>query len=103
MPVFTESDVREFFDRTTQTYLSFWDSEGVLHTRFFAGPHDTDYTAAADRTSDVVAADAGIDASSHVLDVGCGCGNFLFLHFDYIGARGVWTVLSLSGFMLMQV
>lgn len=75
---YTERDVREFFDQTTQTYLDFWDSEGVLHTGYFAGDDDEDYQAAADRTSDVVADDAGIDASSHVLDVGCGCGNFLF-------------------------
>src|ERR1051326_6136439 len=102
MPVFTESDVREFFDRTTQTYLSFWDSEGVLHTRFFAGPHDTDYTAAADRTSDVVAADAGIDASSHVLDVGCGCGNFLFHLARKAGCRGEGLDLSIERIKFAQ-
>lgn len=78
MQTFTEHDVEDFFDQTTQTYLSFWDSEGVLHTGYFAGPDDTDYQSAADRTSDLLATDAGIDASAHVLDVGCGCGNLVF-------------------------
>jgi ubiquinone/menaquinone biosynthesis C-methylase UbiE len=102
MPVFTESDVREFFDRTTQTYLSFWDSEGVLHTGFFAGPDDTDYAAAADRTSDVVADDGGIDASSYVLDVGCGCGNFLFHLARRVGCRGEGLDLSIERIKFAQ-
>jgi sarcosine/dimethylglycine N-methyltransferase len=74
---YTERDVGDFFDQTTQTYLSFWDSEGVLHTGYFTGDGDDDYRAAAERTSDVLASEAGIDHSSLVLDVGCGCGNFL--------------------------
>src|SRR5882724_10247307 len=96
MPVYTESDVKEFFDRTTETYLSFWDSEGVLHTGFFAGPDDTDYHAAADRTSDVVATDGGIDASSYVLDVGCGCGNFLFHLWEHRKCQGEGLDLSVE-------
>jgi sarcosine/dimethylglycine N-methyltransferase len=71
---FTEQDVEAFFDQTAQTYLNFWDSEGVLHTGYFTGLDDEDYQAAAERTSDVVATEAGISASSYVLDVGCGEG-----------------------------
>ena len=93
---FTERDVSEFFDQTTQTYLSFWDSEGVLHTGYFAGEDDTDYHAAADRTSDILAADAGIDASSNVLDVGCGCGNFLLRLAARTGCRGEGLDLSIE-------
>jgi len=96
MSVFTESDVKEFFDRTTETYLTFWDSEGVLHTGYFDGPDDRDYSAAADRTSDVVAADGGIDASSYVLDVGCGCGNFLFHLWRHRACRGEGLDLSIE-------
>lgn len=73
---YTERDVGDFFDQTTATYLSFWDSEGVLHTGYFADDADEDYRAAAVRTSDILADEAGIDDSSEVLDVGCGCGNF---------------------------
>jgi sarcosine/dimethylglycine N-methyltransferase len=73
-PVYTESDVGDFFDQTLQTYLSFWDAEGILHTGYFAGEADEDYRAAAERTSDVLAAEAGIDDAARVLDVGCGCG-----------------------------
>jgi len=75
---FTEQDVSDFFDQTMQTYLTFWDSEGVLHTGIFDGEQDEDYRAAAARTSDLIAREAGITAGAHVLDVGCGCGNFLF-------------------------
>ncbi|MBM7080678.1 class I SAM-dependent methyltransferase [Micromonospora humida] len=93
---FTERDVSEFFDQTTQTYLSFWDSEGVLHTGYFADADDTDYPAAADRTSDILAAEAGIDASSTVLDVGCGCGNFLLRLAGHTGCRGEGLDLSIE-------
>lgn len=76
MTTYTERDVEAFFDQTLRHYLDFWDSEGVLHTGIFASDEDEDYAAAADRTSAVLADQAGIDASSHVLDAGCGCGNF---------------------------
>src|SRR5437870_10032797 len=85
---YTEKDVEDFFDQTAETYLSFWDSEGVLHTGYFAGDADSDYRAAAERTSDILAAEAGIDGSSFVLDVGCGCGNFLIHLARRFGCRG---------------
>lgn len=90
----TERDVGEFFDQTTQTYLSFWDSEGVLHTGLFDGEADDDYRAAAERTSAVLAAEAGITDSSEVLDVGCGCGNFLIYLGQRFGCRGQGVDLS---------
>ncbi|WP_214322497.1 class I SAM-dependent methyltransferase [Nonomuraea sediminis] len=93
---YTEKDVGDFFDQTTQTYLSFWDSEGVLHTGYFAGEDDQDYRAAAERTSQIMAAEAGIDASSHVLDVGCGCGNFLIHLVTRHGCKGEGLDLSLE-------
>ncbi|MFL6163342.1 MAG: class I SAM-dependent methyltransferase [Jatrophihabitantaceae bacterium] len=93
---FTEADVEGFFDQTTQTYLSFWDSEGVLHTGYFAGEDDRDYRAAAQRTSDILAADAGITAESSVLDVGCGCGNFLLHLAEHYGCRGEGLDLSIE-------
>lgn len=96
MSTFTEADVGEFFDRTTQTYLSFWDSEGVLHTGYFAGEDDEDYRAAAERTTDTLAAEAAIDAAAVVLDVGCGCGNFLFDVVGKTGCQGVGLDLSIE-------
>jgi len=83
MTAYTEQDVEDFFDQTLPHYLGFWDSTGVLHTGIFAGPDDTDYRAAADRTSATLADAAGIDSASSVLDVGCGCGNFV----GYLAAR----------------
>ena len=91
---YTEQEVEEFFDETLQNYLGFWDSDGVLHTGYFAAETDTDYPAAAERTSTVLAADAGIDASSFVLDVGCGCGNFLTYLAGQFGCRGEGLDLS---------
>jgi sarcosine/dimethylglycine N-methyltransferase len=93
-PVFTEADVREFFDQTLQAYLAFWDSSGVLHTGYFAGDDDEDYWTAAGRTSDVLIGDASIDRSAYVLDVGCGCGNFLIDIAKRIGCRGEGLDLS---------
>ena len=67
--VYTEHDVEQFFDQTLRNYLSFWDTDGVLHTGYFAGDNDDDYRAAAQETSAVLAAEAMLDGSSHVLDV----------------------------------
>jgi len=75
---FSEQDVEQFFDQSTGTYLSFWDSEGVLHTGTFAAGNTGDYHAAAEQTSVLLGDEAGLDATSRVLDVGCGCGNFVF-------------------------
>jgi ubiquinone/menaquinone biosynthesis C-methylase UbiE len=91
---YTEQDVGDFFDATTQTYLSFWDSEGVLHTGYFADAGDEDYRAAATRTSDILAAEAGIGSQSRVLDVGCGCGNFLIHLARRYGCTGEGIDLS---------
>jgi sarcosine/dimethylglycine N-methyltransferase len=93
---FTEQDVEAFFDQTAQTYLNFWDSEGVLHTGYFTDLDDEDYQAAAERTSDVVATEAGIGASSYVLDVGCGCGPFLMYLAQRFGCRGEGLDLSIE-------
>jgi sarcosine/dimethylglycine N-methyltransferase len=87
MSIYTEQDVESFFDQTLRHYLDFWDSEGVLHTGIFTGENDSDYAAAADRTSAVLAERAGIDASSYVLDVGCGCGNFATFLAERFGCR----------------
>jgi sarcosine/dimethylglycine N-methyltransferase len=91
---YTEQDVETFFDETLSTYLSFWDGDGVLHTGYFAGPDDEDYRAASERTSDILAGYAEIDRSSYVLDVGCGCGNFLLGLARKHGCRGAGLDLS---------
>jgi sarcosine/dimethylglycine N-methyltransferase len=93
--VFTEGEVEDFFDQTLPNYLGFWDSEGVLHTGVFAGQGDGDYRAAAQRTSALLAAGAEIGPASYVLDVGCGCGNFLTYLAERYGCRG--EGLDISG------
>ena len=91
---YTEQDVEAFFDQTLSTYLRFWDGDGVLHTGYFADPRDEDYRAASERTSEILATYAEIDSSSSVLDVGCGCGNFLLGLARKHGCRGVGLDLS---------
>ena len=92
--VYTEQDVQAFFDQTLRTYLSFWDDDGVLHTGYFADAADDDYRAASERTSQILATYAEIDSSASVLDVGCGCGNFLIGLARRLGCRGVGLDLS---------
>jgi ubiquinone/menaquinone biosynthesis C-methylase UbiE len=91
---FTERDVEQFFDGTTETYLSFWDSEGVLHTGYFADGNTDDYPAAAAHTSQLLGDETGLDATSRVLDVGCGCGNFVFALARRFGCRSEGLDLS---------
>jgi ubiquinone/menaquinone biosynthesis C-methylase UbiE len=91
---FTERDVEQFFDGSTRTYLSFWDSEGVLHTGTFADGNTDDYQAAAEHTSRLLGDEAGLVAASRVLDVGCGCGNFVFHLARRFGCLGVGLDLS---------
>jgi cyclopropane fatty-acyl-phospholipid synthase-like methyltransferase len=91
---YTEQDVETFFDQTLGNYLNFWDSEGVLHTGTFTSDDDEDYRAAAERTSVVLASEAKITTSSYVLDVGCGCGNFLIFLVERFGCRGKGLDLS---------
>ena len=91
---YTEQDVEAFFDQTLDNYLNFWDSDGVLHTGYFADGNDDDYGAAAQQTSAVLAGEAMIDASSRVLDVGSGCGNFLMYLARRFGCAGEGLDLS---------
>jgi sarcosine/dimethylglycine N-methyltransferase len=91
---YTENDVEQFFDQTLHNYLSFWDTDGVLHTGYFASDNHDDYRAAAAHTSAVLAAEAMIDSSSRVLDVGSGCGNFLMYLARQHGCSGEGLDLS---------
>jgi ubiquinone/menaquinone biosynthesis C-methylase UbiE len=94
MTAYTERDVEDFFDQTLRHYLDFWDSEGVLHTGYFTGDTDADYAAAAERTSAILAGDAGIGSGSYVLDAGCGCGNFVTYLAEQHGCRAEGLDLS---------
>lgn len=75
---FTEAETEEFYDAEDSLYRSFWDSEGSLHWGYFEkgvlGSAE-DFIPACKRWNEYMLSLSGIDASSRVLDIGCGNGN----------------------------
>ena len=72
---FSEAETERFYDEEDAIYRSFWDSEGSLHWGYFDETTFGDFMRASARLDEVMAAKGRIDASSHVLDLGCGNGN----------------------------
>jgi ubiquinone/menaquinone biosynthesis C-methylase UbiE len=72
---FTEQDTERYYDEEDTTYRSFWDPEGSLHWGYFDETTGDDFLTASRHLNDVMLARSGIDASSIVLDLGCGNGN----------------------------
>ncbi len=72
---FSEAETERFYDEEDAIYRSFWDSEGSLHWGYFDGTTGGDFMRASARLDEVMAAKGRIDATSHVLDLGCGNGN----------------------------
>jgi ubiquinone/menaquinone biosynthesis C-methylase UbiE len=71
---YSEAETEQFYDEEDAIYRSFWDAEGSLHWGYFDGTADDDFLGASARLDEVMAAKGRIDASSHVLDLGCGNG-----------------------------
>ena len=72
---FSEAETERFYDEEDAIYRSFWDAEGSLHWGYFDETTFGDFMRASARLDEVMAAKGRIDASSHVLDLGCGNGN----------------------------
>lgn len=80
---FSERDTEAYYDAEDALYRSFWDSEGSLHWGVFEAkdePGDDSevkagFLAACSRLNEIMLANAGIDETSRVLDLGCGNGN----------------------------
>lgn len=72
---YSEAETERFYDEEDAIYRSFWDAEGSLHWGYFDETTGGDFMRASARLDEVMAAKGRIDASSHVLDLGCGNGN----------------------------
>lgn len=75
---FTEAETEAFYDSEDSLYRSFWDEEGSLHWGYFDNLEDAkaeDFIKACQRWNHYLLKRSKIDASSKVLDVGCGNGN----------------------------
>jgi len=72
---FTEQDTEQFYDEEDDTYRTFWDPEGSLHWGYFDDKTGDDFLTASRHLNEIMLARSGIDASSVVLDLGCGNGN----------------------------
>ena len=92
---FTEQDTERFYDEEDTVYRSFWDPEGSLHWGYFDETTGDDFLTASRHLNDVMLARGGMDASSIVLDLGCGNGNATNWLAEQTGARV--TGIDLSG------
>jgi ubiquinone/menaquinone biosynthesis C-methylase UbiE len=72
---YSEQDAETYYDKEDATYRAFWDKEGSLHWGYFDHSTGDDFLAASANWNLLMLARSGIDASSLVLDLGCGNGN----------------------------
>lgn len=77
--IFSEQDTEAFYDREDAKYRSFWDEEGSLHWGYLPPSHDGPaslvFKQGCERWNTMMLEASGINASSRVLDLGCGNGN----------------------------
>ena len=92
---FSEAETERFYDEEDAIYRSFWDSEGSLHWGYFDETTGGDFLRASARLDEVMGAKGRIDASSYVLDLGCGNGNTALWLAQTYGCRV--TGIDLSG------
>jgi sarcosine/dimethylglycine N-methyltransferase len=93
LPHFTEARIGGAYDTDFDNLLHLWANEPVQHAGYFDRPHD-DYRVAVKRTTELLAIEAGIGPDSRVLDVGCGCGDFIAYAVDRFGCQAVGVDLS---------
>ena len=98
---FSEQETEEYYDAEDVIYRSVWDSEGTVHWGVFDGQSTgnsnirEEFRAAGIRLNELMVEYAGIDADSHVLDVGCGNGTNVVWVCRNTGAKA--TGIDLSG------
>ena len=98
---FSEQETEEYYDAEDVIYRSIWDADGSVHWGVFDGePKGQDrireeFLSAGIRLNELMVEYAGIDATSRVLDVGCGNGTNVIWVSRNTGANA--TGIDLSG------
>jgi ubiquinone/menaquinone biosynthesis C-methylase UbiE len=98
---FSEQETEEYYDAEDVIYRSIWDADGSVHWGVFDGePRGQDhiredFLSAGIRLNELMVEYAGIDATSRVLDVGCGNGTNVIWVSRNTGAKA--TGIDLSG------
>jgi ubiquinone/menaquinone biosynthesis C-methylase UbiE len=94
---FTEAETEAFYDSEDSLYRSFWDEEGSLHRGYFDNLEDSqaeDFLTDCQRWNQYMLKHSKIDASSKVLDIGCGQGNTAIWLAEKTGCEVVGIDLS---------
>lgn len=91
---FAEADIAARYDETFSALLELWHGRPVQHAGYFMAEDADDYRAAAARLSQLLVTDAAIHSAARVLDVGCGCGEFVIGLAEQLGCRAVGLDLS---------
>jgi ubiquinone/menaquinone biosynthesis C-methylase UbiE len=71
---FTEQETESYYDSEDAIYRALWDEDGSVHWGVFDESTGKDFLKACCNLNDIMVAKGRIDASSKVLDVGCGNG-----------------------------
>lgn len=72
---FTEEETEHFYDTEDAHYRTFWDRAGSLHWGIFDDSTGNDFLKACANLNNIMARKGLLDASSQVIDLGCGNGN----------------------------
>ena len=71
---FTEQETENYYDAEDEIYRAVWDEEGSVHWGVFDDSTGDDFLKAGANLDAMMVAKGRIDASSNVLDLGCGNG-----------------------------
>ena len=71
---FTEQETESYYDAEDEIYRAVWDEEGSVHWGVFDDSTGDDFLKAGANLDAMMVAKGHIDASSNVLDLGCGNG-----------------------------
>ncbi len=96
---YTEANTEELYAHVDSLCRAFWDKDGSLHWGYFDNPNATDLTPdeflpASRRWNQCMLERSGIEASSRVLDLGCGNGNTAIWLAEQTGCEVVGVDLS---------
>ena len=80
---FTEQETESYYDAEDEIYRAVWDEEGSVHWGVFDDSTGDDFLKAGANLDAMMVAKGRIDASSNVLDLGCGNGTIAIWPVSY--------------------